>query len=194
MAEHIGEDAMEVSDLIEALGDRGRAVPASDFDASASDAGSCGVYAWWADEDARQLIGDTLGAAANPLIYVGKTKQTLKRRVLRTHLNGNIRNSTLRWSLTAILMETAAFADAHPDARAIRRSPSLSDWMREHLDIAIAAIAPGHLDDAERAIMAHYDPPLNLQGVARTPARDRLTGLRRQIRWARDGGERPQLR
>ena len=177
--------------LVEELGDRRRAVPASTFSAESPDARKCGVYGWWADETARRLIEETLHTDVASLIYVGKagggkSSQTFETRVRGKHLNGSIRNSTLRWSLTAILMETSAFAAEHSDPQVVRRSPTLSAWMREHLQVAIIPVDPELVKDAERAVIAYYDPPLNGR-------RERLTELRRQLKPARDAVKRPPL-
>ena len=173
-------DAAELFDLIEALGDRRRAVPAGDFNANAPDARRSGINVWWADEEARRQIEDTLGMpfATGP-IYIGQTTRTLAHRVLDEHLEGSTRNSTLRWSLTAILMKTSAFADQHPDAHALRRSPALSAWMREHLAVAIFPVEARQLKQAEQAALARYDPPLNQQNAPTSSAE--LTRLRELV-------------
>ena len=180
------EDHPDWTDLVEALGDRTRAVPASAFSADSPHARKCGVDGWWADETARRLIEKRLDTDAASLIYVGQTRRTLETRVRGKHLNGSIRNSTLRWSLTAILMETSAFAAEHSDPQVVRRSPTLSAWMREHLQVAIIPVDPELVKDAERAVIAYYDPPLNGR-------RERLTELRRQLKPARDAVKRPPL-
>ena len=120
------EDHPDWTDLVEVLGDRTRAVPASmlvAFCADGPDASRSGVDGWWADDTARRLIEDTLRTDASSLIYVGQTRRTLATRVLDGHLNGSIRNSTLRWSLTAILMTLPAFAAKHSDPRAVDPEP-----------------------------------------------------------------------
>ncbi|MDE2696726.1 MAG: hypothetical protein OXH97_09480 [Chloroflexota bacterium] len=183
-AEHlVDDDRMQPSDIVEALGDRRRAVPASAFDASSPAASQCGVYAWWADETARRLIAETLRTEVAPLIYIGQTKQTLARRI-RAHLRVKIGKSTFRKSLTAIRMTEPAVAARHPDPDASAWLDELSNWMREHLEVAILAVDYGELDTAERAALSRYDPPLNLQDVGRTPSRGRLTELRRQLEHA----------
>ena len=161
-------------------------MPASEFNASSSDAKRPGIYAWWADEPARQLIEDTLHTDANPLIYIGqagggRSRETLWKRVHGKHLNGTIRNSTLRWSLTAILMTMPEFAAAHSDPCVVRRSERLSAWMREHLEVAIIPVdGPESVKPVEDAMIAHYDPPLN------GTRRGRLTELRRLLKAARE--------
>ena len=174
--------------LVEALGDRTRAVPASAFRDDGPDARECGVDGWWADDTARRLIEDTLRTDASSLIYVGQTRRTLATRVLDDHLNGSTGNSTLRWSLTAILMTLPAFAAKHSDPRVVVRSPMLSDWMRKHLQVAIVPVDLELVEDAKRAVIAHYDPPLNGGGP-----RTRLTELRKELKPARDAGKRLPL-
>ena len=95
-------EGMDWTALVEALGDRTRAVPASAFRDDGPDASRCGVDGWWADETARRLIEKTLDTDAASLIYVGQTRRTLATRVLDDHLNGSIGNSTLRKSLAII--------------------------------------------------------------------------------------------
>ena len=189
---------MDWTDLIATLGDRARAEPASAFRADGPYADLFGVYGWWADETAGHLIEETLDTDATSLIYVGKaggssSVQTFATRVLGKHLCGSDRTSTLRQSLTAILMADPAFAATRPDPRARATRDIVSDWMREHLEVAVVAVDRQELvKDAERAAVVCYDPPLNLRGVARTPARARLSelraALRRQVRHARDSG------
>ena len=60
------EDHPDGTDLVEALGDRTRAVPASAFRDDGPDASRCGIYGWWADETARRLIEETLDTDACP--------------------------------------------------------------------------------------------------------------------------------
>ena len=177
---------MDWTDLVEALGDRSVRVPAGRFSADSPGARECGVYGWWADEASRRLIEETLQTDAASLIYVGKagggkSRETFETRVLGKHLNGSIRNSTLRWSLTAILMTMPEFAAAHSDPCVVRRSDRLSAWMREHLEVAIIPVdGPESVKHVEDAMIARYDPPLN------GTRRGRLTELRRPLKAARE--------
>ena len=177
----MGDDRTDWTEAVEALGHRERAESARTFDGGGRDANQCGIYSWWADEAARRQIGQALRADIAPLIYVGKTEQTLKRRVLRSHLRGSIRNSTFRKSLTAILKADPELAAQHPvsDVRAWREV--LSDWMRQHLAVVIAPVKEARLAAAEQAALGRYDPPLNLQRTPSTPARTKLSELRRRL-------------
>ena len=176
------EDHPDGTDPVEALGDRSRALPPSAFSADSPHAGECGIYSWWADEPARRLIGEALGedALADLPIYVGKTEQTFTDRLLGNHLNGTGR-STFRVTLAAILMTVPAFAAEHPNPRSSSRSSKLSEWMRKHLAVSIVAVDLGELAEAERAVIARYDPPLNLSGLPGTPARAELKRLRKSV-------------
>ena len=182
---------MDWTELVEKLGDRSRAVPASEFSAADPGASHCGVYTWWADETAQRVIERALGADASSVIYVGKagggtSSQTLATRIVGKHLKGSIRTSTLRKTLTAILMTDKAFAAEHTN---LVRSPILSDWMREHLKVAIAPVdRPEQVKHAEEAALKYYDPPLNLQEVTPTPARAQLRTLRKALPGRRRAG------
>ena len=78
-------------------------------------------------------------------------------------------------------MTLPAFAAEHSDPQVVRRSPTLSAWMREHLQVAIIPVNPELVEDAKRAVIAHYDPPLNLSGLPGTPARAELKRLRKSV-------------
>jgi hypothetical protein len=179
---------MDWTELVDALGDRDRAGAAGAFGTDTVDATLCGVYGWWADDPARRVVEETLDTKVPSLLYVGKagggrSKQTFAGRVLRNHLGGSDRTSTLRQSLTAILMADPEFAAAHTDPRSPETLRAVSDWMRAHLSIAVVAVGePEHVEAAELAAIRRYDPPLNLRDVALTPARVRLRQLRVALR------------
>ncbi len=179
-------DPNVIDELVEALGDRSKAVPASSFRTDLPAAGKRGIYAWWADEPARRLIAETLDTAVASPIYIGRagdgaSTATLATRVFCGHLNGTIDSSTLRRSLTGILMETESFAAGHADPRVISRSPVLSGWMREHLEVAIIPVDHAVLRKTEREALTRYDPLLNLQDVP-----DPNTAARRKLKELRD--------
>lgn len=112
----------------------------------------------------------------------GRSVQTFGRRILGNHLNGSDRTSTFRQSLTATFLSNPAFAEAHPDPRAPSARQVISAWIREHLAVAVVPVEQlGLVEEAEDAAIARYDPPLNLRGVAVTPARMRLRDLRRDL-------------
>ena len=58
----------------------------------------------------------------------------------------------------------------------------VSDWIRKHLKVAIAAhVDRDSLKDLEEQILKVLDPSLNLQGMRSTPIRSRLSDLRKRI-------------
>jgi hypothetical protein len=61
--------------------------------------------------------------------------------------------------------------------------PRLSDWILEHLGVAVAPFADRlTLDVLETAVLAELDPVLNLAKMPPSPVRSRLSELRRQFR------------
>jgi hypothetical protein len=61
--------------------------------------------------------------------------------------------------------------------------PRLSDWMLEHLSVAVAPVDdPLTLDVLETSVLAELDPVLNLAKMPPSPVRSRLSELRRQFR------------
>ena len=173
-------DWLEVTDLVDELGDRERAAPASEFNASSPDANQPGIYVWWADEEACRLIGQALGADPDRErpIYIGKAEKTLASRV-GAHLRVKVWSSTLRKSLTAILMTDPALAARSPDPDASEWLDELSDWMRKHLEVAIFPVETRQLRQAEKAALDSYDPPLNQQDAPTSSAE--LTRLRKLV-------------
>ena len=90
------------------------------------------------------------------------------------HLGGNHEFSTFRRTLGAIL--------AHADGVTQIDENALTLWMYAHLRlIAVPYDDRDQLGRLERDMLAHLDPPLNLQGMATTPVRARLKELRRAI-------------
>jgi hypothetical protein len=124
---------------IDVLLDPGRAVSPDEFLARGSDGlTSPGLYTWWVDaagaDDLTRGMGHPVGAG---LLYAGKagghrrdaapSTATLWGRISGNHLRGNVRSSTLRQSLAAML-RAAGVAD---DEVALTR------WMHEHLRVAV---------------------------------------------------------
>lgn len=188
---------MDWKTQVEALGDRGQAEPAQSFPSDPARQSVCGLYAWWADEEARCLIGAALGAEVPALIYVGKagggsSHQTLLGRIRGKHIRGSIRTSTLRRTLTAILMADPAFRDRHPDPSSRETKQAVSAWMAQHLHVVTLPVPdPSLVAEAEAAAIARFDPPLNLDDTLLTPTRARLKELRSHL--SRGGAPTAQL-
>lgn len=90
------------------------------------------------------------------------------------HLAGNHEFSTFRRTLGAILAAEVGSTDVDEQ--------KLSDWMRDHLRVVTISFDDrDELGRLEQRVLAALDPPLNLQGMAPTPVRRRLTYLRRGL-------------
>ena len=152
-----------------------------------------GLYAWWADETARHLISEVLRSDIPPLIYTGqagatkwpsrkRSSATLASRIQGNHINGNASSSTFRLTVSAILMSPLQLRVAEPGRLDPEDRRRVSDWIRKHLKVAIAAhVDRDSLKDLEEQILKVLDPSLNLQGMRSTPIRSRLSDLRKRI-------------
>jgi hypothetical protein len=141
-----------------------------------------GLYAIHGSGPTWQQLG--LGAApdARPL-YVGKAERSLTSRDLHTHFHtGCTGQSTVRRTFAALLRDELAL-------RAVPRNPSrvsdkpthfaldeadderLTDWMLEHLELAVWAkpVTCTNLATVEAEVVRRWVPPLNIQGNARSP-------------------------
>jgi hypothetical protein len=116
------------------------------------------------------------------LVYAGRaggqrrsgkvSTNTLWGRVGGMHLQGSRSFSTFRLTLTA------ALRDSGED---VFDEPSLTGWMHEHLRVAVLPLPADSVLAAEERLLEISDPPLNLQGLAATPLRARLSRLRREV-------------
>lgn len=152
-----------------------------------------GLYSWWADKEARDVIGLELGAEIGALIYAGQagatrqpsgtpSKATLRSRIMQNHINGNACSSTFRLTLSAVLLRPLGLRVAKPGRLTPESRAAVSAWIRRHLRVAtISFDNPDSLGEVEDAVLEFLDPPLNLDGRSSTPARRRITILRRQI-------------
>lgn len=139
--------------------------------------GGPGLYAWWASplclSDASPPIPPVRPAASHnwALLYVGIAPRgaspkgrdrTVAERIQGDHRNGNIRKSTLRQSLAALLI---GHLDLRPkrghDRARIENETALSDWIEEHCRVTIAECpTPWTVEDEVIRLMR---PPLNLR-------------------------------
>jgi hypothetical protein len=112
------------------------------------------------------LTMDVMGLGQRPLIYIGASGDSLRRRV-RSHLRDDTQTSSFRMSLGALLSSDLALTVKpvrhkrvfgfipHDEAR-------LTAWMIENLDVGILpASRPMAL---ERRAITQSDPVLNIQG------------------------------
>jgi hypothetical protein len=143
-----------------------------------------GLYSWWVDEVGAADLSTGLGTTLDPgLIYAGlagatrwpsgrRSTNTLWSRIAGMHLGSRHEFSTFRRTLGAIL--------ANSRRETTIDEAQLTQWMREHLKlIAVPWEDADTLGRLEDDVLRQLDPPLNLQGMAETPIRRRLTEIRR---------------
>ena len=172
---HEGRPACTSQELQRALHDldvEPKPVRADDWPAGLHDLDLPGLYSWWVDRDGAADLSAGLGVRVQAgRIYAGQAgttkwpsgkigKATLGSRIGAQHLRGNVRGSTFRRTLAVALMRVLDLRIRGPrrlDAESERR---LSEWMWEHLSVAVHAMADraalGHL---ERLVLAELDPP-----------------------------------
>jgi hypothetical protein len=145
-----------------------------------------GLYSWWVDaagaDDLSRGLGHPVSAG---LIYAGlagatrwpsgnRSKNTLWSRIAAMHLGGNHEFSTFRRTLGSILAGAAGATRIDEGL--------LTAWMDRHLRVvAVPHPDPDALGRLEELVLTEIDPPLNLQGMPRTPLRVRLSELRRAV-------------
>lgn len=152
-----------------------------------------GLYSWWIDEEGAQGLEAGLGLGVNAgRIYAGQTgatrwpsgspsNETLSGRIGSLHLNGNVRGSTFRLTLAAILREPLGITVSGPRKLGPGSESALSTWIA-HLEVACFPYPDRDaLDDLETRVLHQLDPPLNLAKMPPTPIRIRLKELRRHI-------------
>jgi hypothetical protein len=194
IAESATTDGDVVSDALRALAPPG--LPLDDPRLQEND--GAGLYAVYGPPEVWVELGLGTPPDERPL-YVGKAEESLVSRDVRQHFRtGSTGSSTLRRSLAALLQERLG-------TRAQPRNPKkpdhfsnysidaasdqlLSEWMHNNLRLAMWR-RPGDepLRRIEEAVLQHWLPPLNSQGV-KTPwssllsqARARMAGEAR--RW-----------
>ena len=165
--------------LAEWLGDPGHAEPCSAFPI-ASDRGSfTGVYAWHGDASADASVRKVLGPVSPGPLYLGRAGSTLNKRILRDDLR-NTRASTFRRSLAAILWDELELRCAGPNAIEAASDARLTEWMVEHLGVAVVPIFDRYnAVQIEADVLRQLDPPLNTVKVMNSLARRHLRHLRR---------------
>lgn len=152
-----------------------------------------GVYSWWADDDGLAVLSAPFGVRLPRLIYAGQTGatstrtrtervSTLRDRIGGNHLNGNVRSSTFRKTLSAALAGPLGLRLARPNRLDPASNAVVSAWMRTHLQVvAVPYPDRGTLAAVEHALLMRLDPPLNLMGMADTPIRRELRRLRQLL-------------
>lgn len=173
-----------VAGLVERLVDEPASLPLADFIERGSEGLRVpGLYSWWADSSGAADLSVGLAHPITPgLIYAGlagatkwpsgiTSTNTLWSRITSMHLGRRNSASTLRRSLGSVL--AARFGWSGLD------EAELTTWMLAHLRVIVVPYDdPDTLGHMETSVLARIDPPLNLQGMAKTPLRSELSRLR----------------
>ena len=169
------------------------AVAASSFDPKGEAGSHPGLYSWWVDEAGREVLEASLEVDPLSLIYAGqagatssrsgkKSPATLGSRIDDNHLGGDVYGSTLRKSLAAILLNSLDLKVERRDHLVSGDEDKVSDWILRHLSLVLYPYDDrDSLIEFEEKVLEILDPPLNLQGMRRTPLRKTLSELRRNI-------------
>jgi hypothetical protein len=144
------------------------------------------------DDFANDLIAGSLGSAVGPLYVdqagansrrVGRASgATLNSQIVRHHLRGSTRASSLRRSFAALLWNELELRCGSPPGLEPASNQRLSDWMFEHLQVATVPVD----DRVKLGVLGPYvidalDPALNLgRRLWNSPGRKRLRALRRR--------------
>jgi hypothetical protein len=172
--------AADVPDVSALLDHRSAVSPESFLASGRREANEPGLYSWWVDAAGAEALSSGLGHEVRPgLIYAGRaggtrpngvvSTNTLWGRIGTMHLGGNRSFSTFRLTLTAALAHSGTSVD---DERA------LTEWMRQHLRVAVLPLPSEHVVPAEDRLLELADPPLNLRDVPPTSLRRTLSALR----------------
>ena len=187
-------ESPEIRRITALLSDPARTEDPCTFPMDDAVAGHAGLYSWWADSTAKELLQQIPGSVPPPhLIYVGqagatswpsgkRSTATLKSRILNNHIGGNASSSTFRLTITALLVDPLNLRVAKPGRLVSEDNRRVSAWIKEYLRIAIVPLEErDSLQEIEHVVLKTLDPPLNLDGRPVTSLRQRLTKLRREI-------------
>jgi hypothetical protein len=172
----------------------------ADFPWGRSDLGSAGLYSWWVDREAANVISSALHCEISAgLIYVGQTgatawpsgkssSATLQTRIGDNHLRGRVTASTWRQSLAATLFDTLHL-EVEEGTLDHASQQRLTDWMLKHLLLAVHPVDDRDtLGELESGLLRLLDPPMNLQGMAPTSIRAAVARLRGALRQRLESG------
>ena len=174
----IDDYEQNLSRLAAWLADPGNAQPACVVADDNRLAVTPGLYAWHGDEIARELVGNLNTSPPVGPLYVGRINATLQLRTGRNRTR-NTKASSLRCSLAAMLWDELELRCVAAQTIDPVGSLRLTDWMLEHLSVAIAPVASKSvIASLEEEMLRRLDPPLNLTKVGWSPGRTQLRRLR----------------
>jgi len=135
--------------------------------------GAGGFYAWWVTRGALYGVPECLHPRDSnlSLLYVGisparlSSTQTIRRRLLGNHINGNTSSSTFRFVLASLLLNSL---DLHPFRTATKVNLNAADnqrlrnWQMDNLRLTwCERERPWEI---EEQVIAAMQPPLNSAG------------------------------
>ena len=179
-------------EVVRQLTDRAAAIHPAEFTQHREATARPGMYAWWGDDEACEVLGQEIGAPLSSLLYAGQTGATKKRgaqssatlasRVGRQHIRGNARSSTFRLTISTLLLDRLVLVPAGKGRLDRPSNTRVSDWIADHLMVSIAPFDDRDaLGDVEKEVLVHLDPPLNLGDCLPSDARARITERRRML-------------
>lgn len=157
-----------------------------------------GIYSWWVLNDAlpdvplaphsdRRDVG---------LLYVGiapsreGSSRTIQSRILRNHLGGNTNNSTFRFSLASLLVDSLTL---NPLVRGRHiylpndQNTALTDWLRANAFVSWHTVAEPWV--IEPAVIERMKPPANLDDNLHHPFYAKMKRLRAAFRATAPGAK-----
>ncbi len=176
--------------LVRELTDREKAIEPTQFPADPAQAERPGMYSWWGDDEACAVLGEEIGMQLPHLLYVGqagatrwpsgvKSAATLASRIGTQHIKGNARSSTFRHTISSLLAERLRLVPESGGKLDPASNARTSAWIADHLRIVIAPFDDRDvLGRLEKEVVAHLDPPLNLDHCPPSEARARITKRR----------------
>lgn len=177
--------AAELDAALDALVHSPDKIPAADWPPDDRNLNEAGLYSWWANTEGARVLSVRAGQqVAAGVIYVGqaganRSSATLLERISKNHLGGHVRSSTLRRTLSGLLLNELSLNVVGPKKLDKESELRLTHWMRTYLDVTVHVFphryALKHLEDQ---VLAEIDPPLNIQGMSLTPIRRKLKKLR----------------
>lgn len=186
-------DPSRIENLVAALSDSDHALSPAEFLGSSEAGAHSGLYSWWGNATAREVIEESLGSVVSPLIYAGqagatrwpsgtRSSATLGSRIRGNHISGNASSSTFRLTVSALLLHPLGLTVLKPGRLVPEDRARVSVWIRQNLRVAILSFQDrDELKLVEDAVLDVLDPPLNLEGRPSTEPRRKLSELRRLI-------------
>ena len=186
-------DPRPIEKLVTALKDSRQAQNPADFPSDAQTASHPGMYSWWGDNIACDVIGSQLGTSVPHLVYAGqagatrwpsgtRSTATLASRIRGNHITGNASSSTFRLTISALLLDPLGLTVVKPGRLRPEDRRTVSNWINVHLRVLIVPYDDRDtLKKVEDAVLQILDPPLNLEGRPSTEPRRTLSELRLHI-------------